>query len=332
MNAASDLRLPFVASWLRVRPGPCHHPAHAGFGLARRHKDTKENQSESERHPILVALKRPEGRATASPRRINLNSEIRPLRGCAAAREPSGSERGRAWLARPILLILVVLAVVLGGKSRTAAAESPVADPTSPLQSWLEHQTEMRTWSAKFTQTRRLPALKEPLIARGEVKFAAPNWFRWELGDPAQTIAVRGSNAMTVLYPRLRRAESYPLEAATSGPWKEALMLLESGFPRTLAEITDRFVVKESAALASEGWRTTLEPKSAGARRWVKSVVLEYRTSERGPRATELLFADGTSMRNDFTETRINPDLPAESFVTTVPSGFQLARPLAPSR
>jgi len=79
------------------------------------------------------------------------------------------------------------------------------------LAGWISAQTNLQTWSAEVTQTRALKTLTQPLIAQGRVWFAAPNRFRWELTSPSQTIAVRQPEQMLVIYPRLKRAERYPL-------------------------------------------------------------------------------------------------------------------------
>src|SRR5881275_289400 len=85
------------------------------------------------------------------------------------------------------------------------------ADTNTLLTTWLNAQTNIQTWSADFVQTRTLKSLTQPLTAKGHVWFAAPNRFRWELGSPPQTIAVRGTDEMLVIYPRLKHVERYPL-------------------------------------------------------------------------------------------------------------------------
>ena len=84
----------------------------------------------------------------------------------------------------------VVLAVISG----EAHAQTPAS-----LDRWLAAQKDIRTWSADFTQTRSFKTLTQPLTAQGRVWFVAPNRFRWELGHPAQTIAVRQTNQMMVI-------------------------------------------------------------------------------------------------------------------------------------
>src|SRR5436190_174385 len=87
----------------------------------------------------------------------------------------------------------------------------PAGGASSFLGAWLNSQTNIQTWSAEVIQTRALKSLTQPLTASGHVWFAAPNRFRWELGNPPQTIALRQPEQMLVIYPKLKRVEKYPL-------------------------------------------------------------------------------------------------------------------------
>src|SRR5690349_12057324 len=76
------------------------------------------------------------------------------------------------------------------------------AETNSLVATWLAKQKDLQTWSADFVQTRTLKSLTKPLTSKGHVWFATPNRFRWELGSPPQTIAVRAEKEMLVIYPR----------------------------------------------------------------------------------------------------------------------------------
>src|SRR5947208_1264401 len=84
----------------------------------------------------------------------------------------------RSWLLVPFLLAC-------------GSAAAAASDTAGLLDSWLAAQTNVHSWTAEFTQTRKLKALAQPLVTTGHVWFVEPNRFRWEIGQPAQTIAVR---------------------------------------------------------------------------------------------------------------------------------------------
>src|SRR5262249_11440683 len=138
-----------------------------------------------------------------------------------------------------------------------------------------------------------------PLTASGHVWFAAPNRFRWELGNPPQTIAVRAAQELLVLYPRLKRVERFPLTGNQAGPWRDALALLEAGFPRSEAELASQYDILSQEVQNGSG-RLVLQPKSASARRMIPRIEIGFDTGDFSLRSTELQFADGSSMRNDF--------------------------------
>ena len=196
---------------------------------------------------------------------------------------------------------------------------------------WLSAQTNLQTWSAEVTQTRSLKTLTQPLVAKGNVWFAAPNRFRWELTSPSQTIAVRQPEQMLVIYPKLKRVERYLLDGAQAGPWKDALALLETGFPRSQAELQSRFnVVSEMASNAV--LTVVLQPKSPSARRLMPQIKLEVATNDFILRATELQFADGSTMRNDFSHAVLNPKLEEDLFAPKIESDFKVVEPMKATR
>ena len=209
------------------------------------------------------------------------------------------------------------------------AASSPAraAEPGPALLSWLQAQTNLHTWSAEVLQTRSLKTLTQPLTATGRVWFAAPNQFRWELGTPAQTIAVRQPAQMLVIYPRLQRAERYPLTGAEAGPWKDTLALLEAGFPRSRAELEARFrILSESAS--NDLHQVTLQPKAAGARRMMPQIMLAFWGNTFSLQSTELRFADGSTLRNEFLHPNLNPKLDETLFEPVLGPEIKIVNPL----
>ena len=193
--------------------------------------------------------------------------------------------------------------------------------------SWLAAQTNLHSWSADFVQTRSFKSLTQPLSQKGHVWFEAPNRFRWELGSPAQTVAVRTPDALLVVYPRLKRVERFPLNGQQTGPWKEALALLEAGFPRSAAEMESQYNIRDQVVQEPIG-RVVLQPKSAAARRMMPQIKIEFDTTNFSLRATELEFADGSVMRNDFSNGALNPSIDPQLFSPGISSDYKVVEPL----
>ena len=101
---------------------------------------------------------------------------------------------------------------------------------------------------------------------------------------------------MLVIYPRLKRAERYPLNSQQPGPWKDTLSLLEAGFPRSQAEIEARFKIL-SQSVSNQVCELLLQPRSASARRLLPQIKVAFATNDFALRATELIFATYESSR-----------------------------------
>jgi outer membrane lipoprotein-sorting protein len=201
------------------------------------------------------------------------------------------------------------------------------AADTSLLNHWLSAQTNLHTWSADLTQTRQLKTLAQPLVSTGRVWFAEPNRFRWEIGTPAQTVAVRGSDEMLVIYPRLKRVERYPIDAEAKGQWKDTLALLEAGFPRSQTDLERQFKVL-SIASSNDARSVVLQPKSSSARRMMPQITISFSTNDFMLRATELQFADGSTMRNDFHDAQTNPKIDESLFTPKIEPDFKIVEPM----
>ena len=200
------------------------------------------------------------------------------------------------------------------------------ADTNAVLDAWFAAQTKLHTWSADFIQTRALKTLTQPLVAKGHIDFAMPNDFRWELGQPAQTVALRHDDVMFVIYPRLKRAERYPLGASTPPEWRETMSLLQAGFPRDRQEFAAQFQIL-SLAESNGTWQLALQPRSTFARRMMPELRLGLATNDFSLASTELIFVDGSRMRNDFTNGFWNPPLDEKLFEWTPPADFKIVEP-----
>jgi outer membrane lipoprotein carrier protein len=192
---------------------------------------------------------------------------------------------------------------------------------------WFAVQTNLQSWSADFTQTRSLKMLSQPLVATGKVWVTVPNRFRWELGQPAQTIVLRQPDQLLIIYPRLKRAEKYSLSGVPPGPLKDALALMDASLPRDRATMEENFRLL-SATETNSILQMTLQPKSASARKFISEILIGFRTNNFSIAVTELKFADGSSLRNDFTNTVLNRPIDPALFEVKLAPDFTVVEPL----
>jgi outer membrane lipoprotein-sorting protein len=71
-----------------------------------------------------------------------------------------------------------------------------------------------------------------------------------------------------------------------------------------------------------------LQPKSSLARRMMAEICVSVRTNDYSLVATEMKFADGSSMRNDFLNPVVNPAIPAERFEAGLGPDITVVEPL----
>ena len=195
------------------------------------------------------------------------------------------------------------------------------------LDAWFSAQTNLHTWSADFVQTRALKTLTQPLVASGHISFAMPNEFCWELGQPPKTIARRHGDEMFVIYPRLKRAERYPLGAGTPAEWRDTMSLLQAGFPHDRKEFEAQFQIL-SLTETNGAWQFSLQPKSVFARRMMPELRIGLATNGFSLSSTELVFVDGSRMRNDFTNAVLNPALDEKLFEWSPPADYKVTEPM----
>jgi len=202
------------------------------------------------------------------------------------------------------------------------------AAENSPLTIWMDAQTNIHTWSADCTQTRSFKTLTQPLTESGKVWFEQPNRFRWELGNPPKTIAVRDKSEMLLLYPRLKRVERYPLDSSAPGPWRDVLALLEAGFPKSQAELESKFRII-SQAVTNNICDLVLQPKSAAARKMMPQLEISFDLKQTSLRSVSFKFADGSFLRNDFSNPVLNPKIDESLFRPAIPSDYKVVNPLS---
>lgn len=207
-----------------------------------------------------------------------------------------------------------------------AATVSHAADYDAQFNKWFEVQTNLQSWAGDFTQTRTLTVLNQPLVSHGKV-WVKPGEFRWELGQPAQTVVLRNPNQLLIIYPRLKRAEKYPLDAVPTGPMRDALALLDASLPRDRAQMEKNFTLL-SAVATNATLQMTLQPRSEAARKFIGQVVIAFHTNDFTIAVTEMKFADGSKLHNDFTNVVLNAPVDYKLFTAELPADFTVSEPL----
>jgi outer membrane lipoprotein-sorting protein len=74
----------------------------------------------------------------------------------------------------------------------------------------------------------------------------------------------------------------------------------------------------------------TLQPRSDSARKFIGEVVVCFHTNDFTIAATEMKFADGSSLRNDFTNVVLNLPVEPRMFEAELPPDYTVVEPLKP--
>src|ERR1035437_7633644 len=244
----------------------------------------------------------------------------------AASRLPIGETAGWQPALRVLSRILYPPRWCLWILFIFATVVSHAADYDAQFNKWFEVQTNLQSWAGDFTQTRSLKVLAQPLVSAGKV-WVKPGEFRWELGQPVQTIVLRRPDQLLIVYPRLKRAEKYPLDGVPSGPMKDALSLLDASLPRDRATMEQNFRLL-SATETNSILQMTLQPRSDSARKFIGEIVIGFHTNDFTIAVTEMKFADGSSLRNDFTNVVLNVPIEPKMFTVELPLDYTVVEPL----
>jgi outer membrane lipoprotein-sorting protein len=198
-----------------------------------------------------------------------------------------------------------------------AAPEQP---DLSPLRDWMARQKNVRSLSADFVQSRALRTLRSPVTIPGRFWSILPDFFRWELGDPAKTIVIGTPDGITTIHPLKKRAERRPLpkegDPAEAGPL--GMVRLPGGGSFEQFEKRVRVL-----AFETEGTRAHLEMLPHEAARALSVIKLDFDTVSGHWISLEIVTREGSSIRNVFDNVRINPPLDKSLFEYNL-AGFRV--------
>lgn len=179
----------------------------------------------------------------------------------------------------------------------------------APLNAWLERQSQMRSLDVRFTQERKLPALKEPVRTPGRLSFRKPATVRWQLGDPAETVITGDGEKITLVDHREKEVR----EIDADSPQAARFAMLggrEFGDAATFRETFEVHGHREISGIH----QYTLRPRDRRTRARVPWVFLDIDPGKNELRALEIQMQDGSRVRSVFHNPRINPTLPDAHF------------------
>jgi outer membrane lipoprotein carrier protein len=203
----------------------------------------------------------------------------------------------------PLLFFLVL--------ATTLQAAEPM--DLTPVKKWIAQQDEFRSVQADFTQTRALRALRSPVASPGRITFAVPSMLRWELGEPAKTIVIRKGDTYLLIQPAKKKAERIPASNIGQEGGAKGFAMMEFPLASDFADFNKKF---EILGVRTEGHRCHLEilPRDAQARKFLSALKIDFDTKTSHMISFEMVTRDGSSMRNEFSNVRVNEKIDRRVF------------------
>lgn len=173
-----------------------------------------------------------------------------------------------------------------------------------PLDAWLKRQATIISLDADFTQERKLPALKNPVTTKGRISFAKPDKFRWQLGEPVETLAVSDGEALTLIDTAAKTAR----RTGMNSPQAARFSLLSGKAFDSAENFQQAFEIIESRVVSGIH-QYTLKPKDRKTRAQIPWVFLDIDPGKNELRAMEIELQDKSRLRTIFQNVKFNGKL-----------------------
>ncbi len=217
---------------------------------------------------------------------------------------------------------LVLSGILLFALTELDAASQTTTDDLVPIRAWIAKQAQVRSVSARFTQTRALRTLRSPIKTEGQLWFKAPEWFRWELGDPAKTIVLGTPDGVTVIHPAARRAERKPMDKAGATP-DAALGMMRFPGGGSMEDFVREVQVLSVRTVGSQ-CHVEMLPRDAQAARRLSVIKWAFDMDSGHWISLEIITREGSSIRNDFYDVETNGKIDKGVFTFDL-SGFRIS-------
>ena len=197
-----------------------------------------------------------------------------------------------------LLVFLLSLCAVLP----VSAVDAP---DLAPVRKWLAAQASVRTVQADFAQTRSFHALRDPITSPGHLWFSAPHSFRWELGDPPKTVVLRRGDLYLVIQPTKRHAERLSAADTSGQAGGPGMPMMDFPFAKDFDDFNRRFEVL-SVILQDTRCHVEMLPRDPQMRKMLEAARIDFDTATGFLVSFEFVTRDGSSLRNEFTNVRLN--------------------------
>lgn len=179
-----------------------------------------------------------------------------------------------------------------------------------PLKKSFAKQATYRSVQVKIKQTKKLPALKEPVINTGYLWLQPKLAFRWQLGNPKVQSAVYDGQKVYLLDEKQKTAQEYN---STDRKVKPLLLMLGIGESASFDSMMKIFEVT-GVTHKGEQYAVALTPKSGKLKRVIVQMVLQVNLQTSYVERIEWTQKDGSVIITEFAKPKLNASLPQGIF------------------
>jgi outer membrane lipoprotein-sorting protein len=198
--------------------------------------------------------------------------------------------------ARALAAILAVVALPAWADDATGEAV---------IKRWIDGQKDVKSLAITFRQERELKGLKKPVVATGQIWLDRQGRMRWQIGDPAKTIAIYQDKEVRVIHPGKKLVERRVLGADTGNQSEMEKAFLESGIPDSPEDFRKFFRILGASEDGSLD-RVQLEVKDAKAQTALTAMDFLIDRSSNLLAGYDISFRDGSNIRTRFLQVKKN--------------------------
>lgn len=179
-----------------------------------------------------------------------------------------------------------------------------------PLKKALDRQAKHQTVQVRLRQTKKLPALKEPIINNGQLWLIPGKSFRWQIGDPKASTAIYDGTRVYLLDEKKKSAVDL---SPTDRKVKPLLIMLGIGEGASFDSMMEAFNV---SGVKNDGTRyvVVLVPKSSKLKRAINHLTLQVNMKNSFLERIEWSQRDGTTALTEFFTPTVDKPLPKSIF------------------
>lgn len=169
-------------------------------------------------------------------------------------------------------------------------------------------QRSLTSLRAHFQQTKRLSALKGPVVSTGLLRFRAPDEVRWDYDTPEPMTVLFANGVLTTYEVSRGRADRVHV------PMRQRRFIRVLTGTQPLDQLMTHFRVTFTDPGGDGPFTLLLEPTHRVTRHRVRRVELTIDRKLMLPVTVEYVAANGDSTRYKFSDIEINPKLGADVF------------------